>query len=46
MQDTVLADMDLRRRNRIRILVPATLLTVLALAIATWFLLTQNAAVG
>lgn len=46
MQATVLADMDLRRRNRIRILVPATLLTVLALAIATWFLLTQNAAVG
>ncbi|HET9886340.1 MAG TPA: GNVR domain-containing protein, partial [bacterium] len=46
MQAAVIEDMELRRRNRIRILVPATLLTVLALAIATWFLLTQNATVG
>jgi uncharacterized protein involved in exopolysaccharide biosynthesis len=46
MQAAVIEDIELRRRNRIRILVPATLLTVLALAIATWFLLTQNATVG
>ena len=46
MQATVLADMEHRRRARMRFLVPATLLTVLALAIATWFLLTQNVAVG
>jgi uncharacterized protein involved in exopolysaccharide biosynthesis len=46
MQAAVVADIELRRRNRMRILVPAMLLTVLALAIATWFLLTQNAAVG
>ncbi len=45
-QAAVLADIDTRRRNRVRILVPATVLTVLALAAASWVLLVQNKAAG
>jgi hypothetical protein len=45
-QAAVLADIETRRRNRVRILVPATVLTVLALAAASWVLLVQNKAAG
>lgn len=44
MQAAVLQDMESKRRNRIRVLVPATVLTVLALAVAGWFLLVQDKA--
>jgi uncharacterized protein involved in exopolysaccharide biosynthesis len=43
-QAAVLSDIELRRKNRMRILVPATVLTVLALAVASWVLLIQNKA--
>jgi uncharacterized protein involved in exopolysaccharide biosynthesis len=46
MQAAVLADLEQRRRTRMRYLVPATLITVLALAAATWFLITQTKSVG
>jgi uncharacterized protein involved in exopolysaccharide biosynthesis len=45
-QAAVLADMETRRKHRMRILVPATVLTVLALAVASWVLLVQNKAAG
>ena len=46
MQASVLDDIESRRRNRLRLLVPATVLTVLALAALSWYLLVQNKAVG
>ncbi len=45
-QAAVLLDMEVRRKNRMRVLVPATVLTVLALAVASWVLLIQNKAAG
>jgi uncharacterized protein involved in exopolysaccharide biosynthesis len=45
-QAAVLADMETRRRNRIRVLIPVTVLTVLALAVASWILLVQNRLAG
>lgn len=46
MQAAVVEDLESRRRNRLRLLVPATVLTVLALAALSWYLLVQNKSVG
>ncbi len=46
MQAAVLADFEARRRNRLRVLVPATVVTVIALAVLSWYLLTQGPGKG